>query len=200
LTCSLPGSRPSWGTQRAELVELLGVPLEGVLGLLEGAFERTVELLEHLDLPELALGDVVELLLHVRGEVGVDDVREVLDQLVGHDVAHVFGSEPPILQPHVPAVLDRGDDRRVGGRPADPELLELLHERRLRVSRRGLGEVLLRQDLEHAEELLGGDHRQRGLGVLVRLVVTPLAIELQEPVEREGLPGRAEPVPRLLAA
>src|SRR6266566_6256063 len=191
---------PLLGTEGAQLVELLGVPLEGILGFLEGALERTVELLEHLDLAELTLGDVVELLLHVGREVGVDDVREVLDQLVGYHVADVLRSEPSILQTDVSAVLDRRDDRRVGGRTPDPELLELLHERSLGVTRRRLCEVLLRQDLEHAKELLGREHRQRGLCVLVRLVVAPLPVELQEPVERERLAGSSEPVAGLPAA
>ena len=147
----------------------------------------------------MPFGDVVELLLHVGREVGVDDVGEVLDQLVGHHVADVLGSEPSILQADVSAVLDRRDDRRVGGRTPDPELLELLHERSLGVPRRRLREVLLRQDLEHPEELLRREHRQRGLGILVRLVVAPLPVELQEPVEREGLPGGPEPVAGPLA-
>src|SRR4029079_5824747 len=80
-------------TERAELVEVLLVALERVLGLLERALERRVELVEHLDLGQLALGDVVELLLHVAGEIDVDDVGEVLDQLVGDDVADVLGLE-----------------------------------------------------------------------------------------------------------
>ena len=181
--------------QRAELVEVLLVPLERVLGLLERPLERRVELVEHLDLAELALGDVVELLLHVAGEVDVDDVGEVLDQLVGDDVADVLGLEPAVLEPHVPAVLDRRDDRRVGRRPADALLLELLDERRLGVARRRLGEVLLGQHLEHPQRLLGGELGQVRLGVLVHLlVVATLAVELEEPVEHERLPGGAQPV------
>ena len=64
LICSLPGSRPSCG-QSGQSSSSSSGPLEGVLGLLERALERTVELVEHLDLPQLAFGDVVELLLHV---------------------------------------------------------------------------------------------------------------------------------------
>ena len=59
---------PLGGTERTFLVELLAEALEGVLGLLQGALERSVELVQHLDLAQVALGDVVELLLHVRGE------------------------------------------------------------------------------------------------------------------------------------
>src|SRR3954468_7231482 len=116
LDLELAGLASFGRAERAQLVEVLLVALERVLRLLERALERPVELVEHLNLPELALGDVVELLLHEAGEVDVDDVGEVLDQLVRHDVADVLRLEPAVLQAHVPTVLDRRDDRRVGRR------------------------------------------------------------------------------------
>ena len=48
-----------------------------------------------------------------------------------------------------------------------PELLERLDQARLGEARRRLGEVLLGQQLEQPERLLGGERRQRCFGVLV---------------------------------
>ena len=185
---------PFLRTERTQLVELLLVPLERVLGLLERPLERSVELVEHLRPPDPALGDVVELVLHVRREVDVDDVREVLDQLVGDDHAHVLGIEALVLQPDVSAVLDRRDDRRVRGGTADAQLLERLHERCLGEPGRRLREVLFGEHLEHAQDLLGRELGQRRLGVGVGRVVAPFLIDADEPVEDERLAGGAQPV------
>ena len=121
----------------AVLVELLHVPFELLLRPLERVGERRVELTQHLHALQVALGDLVEVLLHLGREVHVDDVGEVLDELVGHDLTDVVGEEPAILEPDVAAVLDRRDDRRVGRRPADAQLLERLDERRLGEARGG---------------------------------------------------------------
>src|SRR5439155_17691821 len=76
-------------TPRTELVELLLEPLDLRVGLLDRSLERPVELVEHLDPRELPLGDVVELLFHLRRERRVDDVGEELDEQIRHDLAHV---------------------------------------------------------------------------------------------------------------
>ena len=165
-----------------------------MLRLLERPFERPVELVEHLDLAEVALGDVVEFLLHVRGEGDVDHVGEVLDQLVGDDLADVGGREPLVLQRDVLTTLDRVDDRGVRGRTADAQLLQRLDERRLGEPRRRLGEVLLGQDLEHAQELFGGELGQHLLRVLVGPLVATLLVDPDEPVEDHRLPGGAQTV------
>jgi hypothetical protein len=58
-------------------------PLHPALGGLQRVLERVVELVEDLDHVLLGVGDVVELVLHVRGELQVEDLGEVLDQQVG---------------------------------------------------------------------------------------------------------------------
>ena len=194
LDLELPGLAPLSRTQRAGLVELLAEPLERVLGLLERALEGTVELLEHRDLAQVALGDVVELPLHVGGEGDVDHVGEVLDQLVGHDLARIGGLEPLLLERHVLAALDRLDDRGVRRRPPDAELLERLHERGFGVSRRRLREVLLGEHLEHAQHLLDRERRKGLLRVLVGTLVAALLVDADEPVERHRLPRGAQAV------
>ena len=182
------------GTERTFLVELLAEALERVLGLLQGALERPVELVQHLDLAQVALGDVVEFLLHVRGEGDVDHVGEVLDQLVGDHLAGVGGREALVLQRHVLPALDRVDDRGVGGRAADAQLLERLDQRRLAVAGRRLREVLFGQDLEHAQELVHGELGQHLLGVLVGALVPAFLIDADEPVEDHRLAGGAQSV------
>ena len=191
---------PLLDAARALLVELLDVALELLLRPLERVGERRVELPEHLDALQVALGDLVEVLLHLGREVHVDDVGEVLDELVGHDLADVVGEEPAVLEPHVPAVLDRRDDRRVRRRPADAELLERLDEGRLREPRGRLREVLLGQELEERQGLLGRELGEPALAVLVGAVVAALGVHAEVPVEDHRPAGRAQPVPRAVPA
>ena len=84
-------------------------------------------------------------------------------------------------------------DAYVEGRPM-PELLERLHERCLGEPGRRLREVLFGEHLQHAEDLLHRQLRQRRLGVGVGRVVAPLLIDADEPVEDERLAGGAQPV------
>src|SRR5207245_1572625 len=66
----------------------------------------------------------------------------------------------------VVAVLQHADDRRVGARPADAVLLELLDERRLGESRRRLRELLLgAQHLELQAIALGQRRQDAGHGL-----------------------------------
>ncbi len=56
--------------------------------------------------------------------------------------------------------------------------------------------MLLGQDLEHPQQLLGREVGQAVLGVLVEVVVAALAVDADEPVEDQGLAGGAQPVAR----
>ena len=93
-----------------------------------------------------AAGDVVELLLERGGEAGVDVALEEAGQERGDEPAAVLRDEALVLQPHVVAVPQHGQDAGVGGGAADAELLHLLDQARLRVARRRLGEVLVGGD------------------------------------------------------
>ena len=177
------------------LVELLDEALELLLRAFERVGERNVELAQHLHALQIALGDLVEVLLHLGREVHVHDVGEVLDELVGDDLADVVGEEASILEPDVPAVLDRRDDRGVRRWPSDAELLQRLDEGGLGEARRRLREVLLGQDLEERQQLIGRELREPALALLVGTVVPPLRVHAQVAVEDHGAPGRAEPVP-----
>ena len=125
-------------------------------GGLELLLKRIVELVEHLDHLFLGGSDVVELVLHVGGELQVEDLGEVLDQQVGDRHAQVGGEEAPLLLLDVAAVLDRLDDRRVGAGPADGLLFEGLDQRGLAVAGRRLGEVLGGVQGVQVERLAGG--------------------------------------------
>ena len=65
------------------LVELLDEALELLLRTVERVGERDIELAQHLHALQIALGDLIEVLLHLGREVHVHDVEEVLDELVG---------------------------------------------------------------------------------------------------------------------
>ena len=130
--------------------------------LVDPIAKRPVERAQQRHPRPLAAGDLVELLLHPRGERDVDVVAEVLDQQVRHDLGDRLGMEPPLLDPDVAAIDDRRDRRRVGRRPADPVLLERLDQGRLGEARRRLGEMLGRRDLDHARAIAGRERSAAG--------------------------------------
>src|SRR2546425_82088 len=139
--------------------------------------ERPPEVAQHLLPAEVALLDLVELVLHLGREPDVEHRGERALHDAPHRLAERCGRETAILGRGVPAGLERRDDRRVGGRPPDPEPLQLLDEARFAVARRRLGEVLVGRDLLHRHDVAldeGRDRRQVLEGLpflgLVRLV------------------------------
>ena len=130
----------------------LGADLVGGLGgdlllrhlarLVQAVLHRLVEGLDDRDVGDLALRHLVQPLLHVRGELVVHEVvAEVADQEVAGHRPGVGGVETFVLDPDEVAfvVEDRRHDRRVGRRPADAAGLQLLDQRRLRVTREAAG-------------------------------------------------------------
>ena len=80
----------------------------------------------------------------------------------------------------------------VGGGPADAELLHALHQRRLGIARRRLGEVLGGGDPALLQRI-AGLHRRQAAGLLVvAVVVLALLVEAQEAVELHHLAGGAQ--------
>ena len=90
----------------------------------------------------LAAGDLVERVLHLRGELVVDQLAEVPLEQRDHGERQEGGHQRGALLEHVAAVQDRADDARVGGRPADLPVLQLLDQRGLGVAGRRPGGVL----------------------------------------------------------
>ena len=108
---------------------------------------------------------------------------------------------------HVLPVLQDLQDGGVGGGAADAQLLHPLHQARLRIARRRLGEVLVGRDLAALHRILLA-HRRKGAGVLLLAglaaghepgapiglaVVQILAVELEEAVEGDHRAGGAQP-------
>ena len=87
--------------------------------------------------------DLVELMLHIRRELHVDHVVEVLDHKIRHDDAQGRRGQALVFFDYIFAVLDRCDDRRVGRRTADAAILHCLDQRRLGIARGRVGEMLL---------------------------------------------------------
>src|SRR5690606_6328844 len=119
--------------------------LHRLLGLAELGREGLPELVEHRHPLALAGRDLIELLLEARGELQIDDRREVLHQDVVDHEAQLGRHQPPVFHRDVVARDDVLNRRRVGARAADAVLLERLDQRGLGVARRRLGPVLLGQ-------------------------------------------------------
>src|SRR5262249_28448452 len=110
--------------------------------------------------------------------------------------AELSGKERSSLTANVPAVVDDGaEDRCVRGRPADAELFQRLDERRLRVARWRLREVLLGLETQETKHFAFFERRRLRRRVLVRscvLLFTTLDVHGGETLELHGLALRAK--------
>src|SRR3989441_13222898 len=94
--------------------------------LLEVFLELRIKLLNRVHPLPISLLDLVERVLHLRGELDIHDLWEERLQEVGHLDAQLGRDERLPLATHVAALIDdRAEDRRVRGRAADAELLEI---------------------------------------------------------------------------
>src|SRR6185437_9469556 len=157
-----------------------------ILGAGHGGGEIAPEILEHLLPGDMAVGDLVELVLEIGGEIVFDIALEEARQERGHEPAAVLRDETLLVEPHIVAVLQDLNDRGVGGRPADAELFELLDEARLAVARRRLCEMLLGLDLAALERLALLQGRQAPPFLILLGIVDILAIEREITVEGDG--------------
>src|SRR6516164_8170185 len=150
-------------------------------------FELAVERGQRTGIVGLALLDLVEIVLERPRVVDVDDVVEALGQQVRNHPAERRRLETAFNLVDVLAILEHRNDRRVGARPADAVLFELLHERGLGESCGRLRELLFgseRLQLEHISLGKGRQHAggsiRRGVffGVTITIAIaTGLAIE-----------------------
>ena len=136
------------------------VRLHFPFGLFQIILEAVVEVLDRLLPGQLALLDFVEFYFHARSEADVEDVLEAFHQQLADLLAEHGRGEAALVLADVFALHDGGNDRGVGGGPADALLFELLHQRGFGVARRRLGEMLLGTDLLQAERLALGHTRQ----------------------------------------
>src|SRR5207248_2805135 len=94
---------------------------DGALDPLDLVDERLPELVERRGPLFLAARHRVQLVLHRRGEAVLHVAMEVMGEEAVDDLADVGRHEAPAIHVDVFAVLQRGDDARIGRRPADAE-------------------------------------------------------------------------------
>ena len=174
------------------VLDLDALALQIDLRLLERGFKAVVEVVQQLDVIQLARLDLVELLLHVGGELVVRDRLELVDQQAGHALAERRRAQGLVLLGHIVAVEDGRNGRRVGGRAADAALLHRTDERRLGIARGRLGEVLRGVELFDRERVALVKPRQRLARVALLFVVRALLVDRGKARERDRVAGCAE--------
>ena len=110
--------------------------------LLHLVFQALITLVEALQVRQplhLAVGDLIEGVLHPSGEAGVHQFREMLLEQRRHSKGGEAGGQGVAQQRGVAAIHDRSNDRGVGRRPADALLFQHLHQRCLAEPCRRLG-------------------------------------------------------------
>ena len=163
-----------------------------ILDLADGAGERDPELAQDLAPVDLVVGDAVELLLEVGGEVVFDVARKEAFQERDDNPPAVLRHQPALVDADVFAVLEHLQDRGIGRGTADAELFHALDEGRLRIARRRLSEVLGRGDVFLGERLARAHRRQPARLLVLGVVVAALLVELEEAVELEDAAGRPQ--------
>src|SRR5579863_5461255 len=113
-----------------------------VLRAADGGGKIAPEIAQHLLPIDLAVGDFIELLLEIGGEVIADVAGEEGFEEGGDEAPLVLRNEPLLLDAHIVAVAEDRHGRGIGRRSADAELLHALDQGRLGVARRRLGEML----------------------------------------------------------
>ena len=137
----------------------------------------------------ITTGDLVEILLHPRSEPVVDQVGEILFQQSDRRKGGERRNQGRSLLPDVPAILNRGDDRRVRGGATDAQFFETLDQGGLGVTSRRLGGVAFRFDLLDSE-LVTLRHRRQAALLILQLgigVIGTLDVGSQEAGERDDL-------------
>src|SRR6185436_1971960 len=103
-----------------------------------------IELHEEFERVTLAVRDLVEVLLHLRGEANVDVITEMIPEQTRDGKGREAGHERLALARNVAAALNGRDRRRIRRWAADAFFFEPLHERRFGVTRRRRRLVALR--------------------------------------------------------
>ncbi len=176
--------------------------LERIVYETHDAFVPEVEVAQVSPGRPLARRDVVQDLLHLRRELGVDELPELaLKEVVGGE-RREGRHELLALLASVAARLDRVDDTRVSARTADALGLEELDERRLREARGRLRLVTFGRDALATQPVTRGEEGQwlvavveRGLGIVGALHVGPEEAREEHAAARspEGQLVRATP-------
>ena len=175
-----------------------GVDVRQVLDeLLEAGVALVVagpEALQHAQAVLAPVRDLVEHALELGREGVVDQPAEVLLHEPHDAEGDPRRDQRGALLVDVPAVLDRVDDRGVGGGATDLALLELLDQAGLGVARGRLGLVAAGDELVRQDRVALGEVGELGLLVVAlgRRVLVGLDVRLEEPVERDRAAGCRE--------
>ena len=149
--------------------------------------------MQQLDIVQLARFDLVQLVLHVGGELVIGNRLELVNQQAGNAFAERRRTKRLVLLGDVIAVDDGRNGRRIGGRPADAAFLHRTDERCLGVASRRLRKVLGRLDLLSGQLVALIKARQRlSCGILLFLVVRALLVNRSKARKRDRMTGCAE--------
>ena len=136
----------------------------------------------------LALGDFVEISFEPGGELVVHKVIEVLFEQLDHRERQPAGNERVAARGDVAAVLDGGDDGRVGRRTADAELFHALDQAGFRKARRRCRGVPVGFHAVDRQGVAFFDVRQSALVLFVRAIaleVLAFFVGGEESLERD---------------
>ena len=86
------------------------------------------EIAQHFAPVNFPVGDAVELLFEICGEVIFYIFAEEGLEESGDHAALVLGNEPFLVEAHIAPVADRREHRHIGRWPADPKLFQFLDD------------------------------------------------------------------------
>ena len=163
------------------------------LGVIHRRREFAPELVQHAAPFDTAAGNIIQLVFQVGGEIVLDVAVEEIFQEGGDHPAAVLGHKTAVLEAHIVPFLQHGNDRGIGGRPADTQFLQLFHQAGFGITGRRLGEVLAVAHRLAVHGLVFRHLGQQALGVVVRGIVAVFAIDGQKAGELDHRAGGAEP-------
>ena len=163
-----------------------------VLDVVDRADEAGPEILQHLLPGNLVVGDAVELLFQIGGEVILDIAREEVFEEGDHDAALVLAMQALLVELDVAAVLQHLQDRGVGRGTADAELFHALDQRRLREARRRFGEMLGDGEILPLQRFALAHGGEAARILVVAVVVAAFLVERKEAVELHDLAAGAQ--------
>ena len=108
--------------------------------------------------------------LRISGKLSTRQIGDEKTQIRRHQL-------PALVLQHILAVKNVGDDRRIGRRPADAVLVELLDQRGLGKAGRRLGEMLARihrQKVQRIAFLQIGQHAVQILDLIIVILAVGL--------------------------
>ena len=159
-------------------------------------FEAIPEFLHRRSPREFAVFDFIQLVFHARGEAHVENILERFHQQIAHLFAQQRRREPALLLVHVLALHNRRNNRRIRGRAANSLFFQFLYQRRFRVPRRRLREMLIGTDCFETQFVAFAHSRKNSaIGIafvfLLFLVLHSL-VRCEIAVELHHRSGRAE--------